>query len=95
MCTENDVKVCEDRERKRVRALRAHRAGKCKANIPQDKRTELENVLLEYFKVEAVDDDVIKAASECSWLSENEGYIPHSRAVVQYFIEVCRMKAFL
>ena len=69
--------------------------GKYKANIPQDRRTELENVLLEYFKVEAVDDDVIKAASECSWLSENEGYIPHSRAVVQYFIEVCRMKAFL
>ena len=39
---------------------RAYRAGKCEANIPKDKRTELENVLLEYFKVEAVDDDVIK-----------------------------------
>ena len=41
-------------------AGREYRVGKCKAKIPKDKRTELENVLLEYFKVEAVDDDVIK-----------------------------------
>ena len=64
--TDNDVKVIEDRERNRVSSAgREYRVGKCKAKIHKDKRTELENVLLEYFKVEAVDEDVIKAVSEC------------------------------
>jgi len=89
--TDNDVKVCEDRERKRVRsagrALRSHRRVKSKANIPQDRLEELEKVLLEYYDVEEVDDELVEAAAECSWLSENEGYVPHSRAVVQYFLE--------
>ena len=59
--------MIENRERKRMSSAgREYRVGKCKAKIPKDKRTELENVLLEYFKVEAVDEDVIKAASECS-----------------------------
>ena len=58
--------MIENRERKRVSSAgRKYRVGKCNANIPKDKRTELENVLLEYFKVEAVDEDVIKAVSEC------------------------------
>ena len=60
---------------------RAYSVGKCEANIHKDKRTELENVLLEYFKVEAVYDDVIKPESKCSWLLEIEGYISHSCTV--------------
>jgi len=86
--TETDVKLRENVELKRVRsagrALQANRARQC---IPQNRLQELQEALLEHYQVEELTDDIIDRAAKCSFLIENGDYVPHSRAVVQYFLE--------
>ena len=86
--TETDVKLRENVELKRVRssgrALQANRARQC---IPQNRLQELEEALLEHYQVEELTDEIVDRAAKASFLVENGDYVPHSRAVVQHFLE--------
>jgi len=86
--TETDVKLRENVELKRVRsagrALQANRARQC---IPQNRLQELEEALLEHYQVEELTDEIVDRAAKASFLIENGDYVPHSRAVVQHFLE--------
>jgi len=86
--TETDVKLRENVELKRVRssgrALQANRKRQC---IPPNRLQELEEVLLEHYLVEELTDEIVDRAANASFLIENGDYVPHSRAVVQYFLE--------
>merc|ERR1712042_79801 len=86
--TETDVKLRENAELKRVRsagrALQANRKRQC---IPAARLQELEPALLEHYQVEELSDEIIDRAAKCNFLMENGDYVPHSRAVVQFFLE--------
>jgi len=86
--TETDVKLRENFDLKKVRsagrALQANRKRQC---IPKNRMQELEEVLLDHYQVEQVTDDIIDRAAAASFLEENGDYVPHSRAVVQHFLE--------
>merc|ERR1712240_19556 len=86
--TETDVKLRENAELKRVRsagrALQANRKRQC---IPAARLQELEAALLEHYQVEELSDEIIDRAADCNFLMENGDYVPHSRAVVQFFLE--------
>jgi len=86
--TETDVKLRENTDLKKVRsagrALQANRKRQC---IPQARLQELEEVLLDHYQVEELTDDIIDKAADCNFLMENGDYVPHSRAVVQFFLE--------
>ena len=56
--------------------------------IPAHRVAELEKVLMDYYGVEEVTEEIVKGASNSSTLKDNEDYVPHSRAVVQHFLEV-------
>jgi len=86
--TETDVKLRENVEFKKVRsagrALQANRKRQC---IPQDRLVELRAVLQDHYQIKEVSDEYIDRAANMSFLVENGDYVPHSRAVVQHFLE--------
>merc|ERR1712059_160947 len=54
--------------------------------IPEARRVELETVLTEHYKQE-ISDEIIDLAASANFLEENGEYVPHSRAVVQHYLE--------
>jgi len=86
--TETDVKLRENWELKKVRSAgRALQANRKKQCIPQNRLEELEETLLEHYQVEVLTDDIVDRAANANFLEENGDYVPHSRAVVQHFLE--------
>ena len=87
--SEADVKVRANLELKRVRsagrALQGNR-GK-QPGIPGDRLEELLTVLREHYHTNTVTDQIIDMAADCPVNEENQNYVPHSRAVVQHFLE--------
>ena len=90
--TEADVRVRANVDLKRVKS--AGRALKCNAKmldltkkIPDRRLNELEDILKEHYQVAELTEDIIDQAANCDFNEENEEYVPHSRAVVQYFLE--------
>ena len=45
------------------------------------------SILREHYQTDTVDDQIIDTAADCPVNEENESYVPHSRAVVQHFLE--------
>ena len=86
--TETDVKLRENVELKRVRSAgRALQANRLKNSIPSSRLEELKDILLDHYKVDLLTDEIVDKAAEANFLIENGEYVPHSRAVVQYFLE--------
>jgi len=86
--TETDVKLKENFLLKQVRSAgRALQADRARGCIPIKRKEELQAVLKEHYKVEEISDEVIDAAAAANFLEENGDYVPHSRAVVQYYLE--------
>ena len=90
--TEADVRVRANVDLKRVKS--AGRALKCNAKIqdlskkiPDKRLNELEDILKEHYQVAQLTEDVIDQAANCDFNEENEEYVPHSRAVVQHYLE--------
>ena len=55
--------------------------------IPDRRLNELEDILKEHYQVVELTEDIIDQAANCDFNEENEEYVPHSRAVVQHFLE--------
>ena len=87
--SEADVKVRANLDMKRLRSAgRALQANRGKVpGIPERRREELLTVLREHYQTHTVDDQIIDMAADCPVNEENENYVPHSRAVVQHFLE--------
>ena len=89
--SEAEVKVRENVDLKRIRsagrALRGNRGRKEGKGIPQKRVEELLAVIKEHYETDTVDDETIDKAADCSVMEENENFVPHSRAVVQHFLE--------
>jgi len=90
--SESSVKIRANFELKKVksagRALKMQLDNKDPSKtIPADRMKELEFVLKEHYDVEVITEDIIESASNCDFKEENDDYVPHSRAVVQYYLE--------
>ena len=84
------VKLHENFELKKIRSAgRALQANRKRKSIPAARLQELEAVQLEHFGVgeqELTEQLVDEAASE-NHMEQNGDYVPHSRAVVQHYLE--------
>eukprot|EP00092_Neocalanus_flemingeri_P045105 GFUD01050253.1.p1 GENE.GFUD01050253.1~~GFUD01050253.1.p1 ORF type:complete len:571 (+),score=175.73 GFUD01050253.1:246-1958(+) len=86
--TETDVKLRENWELKKVRSAgRALQANRRKQCIPQNRLEELHETLLDHYQVEEITEEIVDRAASANFLEENGDYVPHSRAVVQHFLE--------
>jgi len=89
--TEADVKLRENSELRRVRSAgRALQADRGRERIPATRRAQLEAVLLNWAGAEACEklsEQLVDRAADCCCMEENEEYVPHSRAVVQQFLQ--------
>ena len=83
--TEEDVKVRANVDLKKVKS--AGRALINRDKIPDWRIVELENIVKDHYNVEELTEEIIKQAADCNFNEVNEEYVPHSRAVVQYFLE--------
>jgi len=81
-----DVKLKSNFALKKVRSAgRALQANRKRKSIPAERLVELEKVLTDHYQQE-LSDEIIDLAASANFLEENGEYVPHSRAVVQYFL---------
>ena len=83
--TEEDVKVHFDAELKAVRSA-AKALLKNKGKIPDKRVEDLKSILSNYYGVQEVDDSICKRGMNLESNVLNDGYIPHGKKVVDYFI---------
>ena len=83
--TEEDVKVHFDADLKAVRSA-AKALLKNKGQIPDERVIELKCILSEYYGVQEVDEALCKRGMNLESNVLNEGYIPHGKKVVDFFI---------
>ena len=83
--TEEDVKVHFDAELKAVRSA-AKALLKNKGQIPAKRVKELKSILSEYYGVQEIDEEICKRGMNLESNILNEGYIPHGKKVVDFFI---------
>ena len=87
--TEADVRVRTNFDLKRVKSAGRALTYNAKINkkIPENRLKELGDILKEHYQVEELTEEIIKQAANCDFNEENEEYVPHSRAVVHYYLE--------
>ena len=79
------MKVHFDAELKSVRSA-AKALHKNSGNIPEKRVEELKNILSKYYGTTDVDENLYKKGMNLESNTMNEGYLPHGKKVVDYFI---------
>jgi len=83
---ENNLKFKEDFEIRAIRSsARALIKDKNVNKIPAIRKEELKQVLVDHFKKDIITDDDLETAFNYDPYVDNEDYIPHAEAVVNYF----------
>lgn len=87
------AKVVLDHDLQKIRS--AGRALKLnKLSIPQDRVSQLENVLCSHFGVEELTEDLIEQAAEIDARHTSADYVPHAKQVVRHMVSNGGLLAF-
>ena len=87
---DESVKLRENFDLRHVRSAgRAIQSNRKRGSIPATRLKELEAVLTEHFGVASgeLTEQLVDEAASVNYLEQNGDYIPHSRAVVQHYLE--------
>ncbi|CAL4211915.1 unnamed protein product [Meganyctiphanes norvegica] len=91
MGTHLEVMVQIDSSLKAVRNA-AGALFRCREKLPTDKRKEFERVLKDYFKVDKLDDEMIRKAGKLEFKMNNGEFKPHGEKVVEAYKKIGLVK---